>query len=132
MTPQFLKVEGLGPRSLLASRAARVLAGVPDIFSFFGEICPFGARWAIRASTTRPGGPAGAARAFIEVYRGAPPKCASCGAPQLDPATPLHPVSLNVDSRDGSLARRGAEESRGRAVDHRRRRALVELPETPL
>jgi len=39
---------------------------------------------------------------------------------------------LNVDSRDGSLARRGAEESRGRAVEHRRRRALVELPETPL
>jgi len=56
------------------------------------EICPFGARWAIRASTTHPGGPDGAARAFIEVSRGAPPKRASCGAPQLDPATPLHPV----------------------------------------
>ena len=81
-----------------------MFCGVPDIFSFFGEICAFGARWAIRASTTRPGGPAGAARAFIEVYQGAPPKCASCGAPQLDPATPLHPVSLNVDSRDAERA----------------------------
>jgi len=76
------------PASLRHVFAVRSHCTAPEEARCAREICPFGARRAIHASTTHPGGPDGAARAFIEVSRGAPPKRASCGAPQLDPATP--------------------------------------------